>query len=395
MDFDNSMLRNHPNLFTDHQLKYPINNLNLPFSEYISTCKKIIANTRVDLQNNAEKIIEANAPFELFPTEKNPKVGGALLIHGLLDCPLVMRDVGKQLQKNGLLARAILLPGQGTTPGDLLNVTMETWVQTIRYGVATLTKEVEKIYLVGFSTGAALALYSVLANKLENANIAGLILMSPAIKIRSHLDFTTSWFSSLGKIWQRASWLHIAKEDDYARYQSIPFNAGYQVYRLTRAIKKLSRKKNPPCPMQFILSLADTTVSAKASIKYFQKHLAPHNQLLLYSSKTSHQYDPNTIVRNSVFPELRIKRFSHICIPISPTNSHYGKNGDYHHASRVDQPEDITYGALNRFEMMLYHFLLKTQIIIEQHQRLTFNPDFDFMMKEILAFTNAQPHVIT
>jgi len=123
-------------LYQDPGLKYPIYDLNLSFADYILQCKDLIRKTRRDLANSPdpEKIIEDNSPFELIPKSAgNKKIRyGALLIHGLLDSPFVMRDIGAELQEQGLLVRSILLPGHGTVPGALLNVTYEDWLQALR-----------------------------------------------------------------------------------------------------------------------------------------------------------------------------------------------------------------------------------------------------------------------
>ena len=160
------MFHKQPELFQDPHIDYPIDNLDLHFTDYIHLTKKTIAEHRVDLHQYRELIIEANSPFELRPT--NPIVStqtptkmkyGALLIHGLLDSPFIMKDAGLHLQSQGLLVRSILLPGHGTVPGSLLNVKYEDWLQAVRYGIASLAKDVEHIFLVGFSTGASLSIY--------------------------------------------------------------------------------------------------------------------------------------------------------------------------------------------------------------------------------------------
>src|SRR5438552_16089884 len=105
------------------------------------------------------------------------------MVHGLFDCPFVMRDVGEHLQKQNLLVRSHLLPGHGTVPGALLNVSYQDWINAANYAITNLSKDVEKIFLVGFSTGASLMLYHALQQ--SNKNIAGLILLAPAIQLYS------------------------------------------------------------------------------------------------------------------------------------------------------------------------------------------------------------------
>src|SRR5690349_6977119 len=116
-------------------IEYPITDNHLPFAEYLARTRAIIATRRLDLANspNPQKIIEANSPFELVPTQPiksgNRYKYGVLLIHGLLDCPFSMRDVGARLQAAGVLCRSVLLPGQGTKPTDLLKISYKDWMQ--------------------------------------------------------------------------------------------------------------------------------------------------------------------------------------------------------------------------------------------------------------------------
>lgn len=376
-------------LWQDPQLQYPIYDMNLEMPDYIAQCKTIIQNTRQDLATatHPEKIIEANSPFELKPQNENPR-NGALLIHGLFDCPFDMKDIGTHLQSQGLLVRSILLPGHGTVPGALLHVTLEEWLQSVRYGIASLSKTVDKIFLVGYSTGASLALHHVLAN--QSSHIAGLILLAPAIKIYSSLDFTANWHRIISWKWKRASWLHITEENDYARYQSIPFNAVYQVYRLTQAIQKLSKQTTLQQTSYVILTKDDKTISSQAAIRYFQQHSPEKNQMLIYANHMTNMNHPRMIIRPAAYPDLNIINFAHISLPIAPDNPHYGRNGDYVDASHVDdnkrEKTGLVYGTLDNVQGELYHQLYRMGWMKHRQMRLTFNPDFEFLKKTITQF---------
>jgi esterase/lipase len=369
-------------LFQDPKTKHPIYELDLPFSEYSEECRNLIAKTRTDLKHHAEKIITANTPFEIRP---NHSKIGVLLIHGLLESPFIMRDIAKSLAEKGLWCRAILLPGHGTVPGDLLSVTYEDWIQALRYGIASFKNKVEKLYLVGFSTGASLALHHVL----HHNDIEKVVLIAPAIKIRSRFDFSSNWYHIISWAWDRAKWLNVAEENDYVKYQSIPFNAAYQVYRLARSIKQYSKHHLAKSPLFFVLSQNDRTVSTLASVNYFLDYLQPENRLLLFSKDKRYENTPQTFIRKSIFPEMNIDDISHIALPVSSNNIHYGKHGDYIHASRFHEKKSVIYGAFSKFDNMVYDFLYKHNLTKIKRERLTFNPDFDFLMSEIETFLRA------
>jgi esterase/lipase len=375
------MLSTHPILFQDRKIRHPIYDLNLPFSDYIAQTKEIIKNNRADLQSNPEKIIADNTPFELHP-ENNQPTSGVLLLHGLLESPYIMKDIGMRLKNKNFLTRSILLPGHGTVPGDLLNVDYADWIQALRYGIASLKAQVEKVYLIGFSTGGSLALQHVL----QHDDIAGVVLIAPAIKIRSYFDFSSNWHHAISWYWERAKWLNIEEEVDPVKYQSIPLNAAYQVYRLSLVLKELSKTHRPTCPLYFIASMADATVSAVAIVEYFKKYFHPENHMLLYSSKQTHQHDENTIVRSSVYPQLHIRELSHIGLPVSPDNPHYGQQGDYVYASHPDKSNTTIYGGFSKLENKIYDYLYTKNLVKKKHRRLTYNPDFDYMTTQIEDF---------
>jgi esterase/lipase len=376
------MLYNQPKLFTDPAIDYPIYDLNLSFSDYITQCQTLIINTRTDLkQPAAEKIIAANSPFELRPP--SPGKYGALLIHGLFDSPFIMRDIGLYLQAQGILVRAILLPGHGTVPGSLLNVNYEQWLQTLRYGITSLTKEVDQIFLVGFSTGAILALHHAIQNA---EKLAGLVLLAPALKIRSPLACLSNWHPLLSWAWKRANWLHIDAEEtvDYAKYQSIPFNAVYQVYRLTQAIKKMNQ---PSLPLFFALSDDDLTVASQASLSYFQQNPHAKSRLLLYLHLPRPLLDnPRIILHNAAYPRLRIRHLSHIALPTAADNPHYGIGGDYCYASHTGREQPIIYGEFSSLKIRFSRLVFKLKLSPYYYQRLTFNPDFLLLTQAIDQF---------
>jgi len=315
------MFRKQGSLFQNPIIHYPIHDLDLSFIDYINQSKSIISQYRLDLNHHPDLTIRANCPFE-FDAHK-PRYG-ALLIHGLFDSPFVMRDIGQRLSSEGLLVRSILLPGHGTIPGALQNITCEEWIQSVRYGISSFQKTVDGLFLIGFSTGGALACH--LATQSSIVPIQGLMLLAPAFKIHSRFAFLAEWINVMGNYWQRAKWLTCQPEVDYTKYCSIPFNA---VYQLERLIKKIKNQPRLTCPQWMALSLNDETVCNQTSLRYFKQQSHSNNRIISFNA-------------------------THTGLPIAPSNPHYGKEGDC---------------ALK--------------------ERLEFNPDFDFLMQEMITFIDS------
>ena len=105
-----------------------------PFADYVALNRSRIAQAHPDkCAHDLEKIVAGNAPFELRPSG-NHRVGhnkpyrrGVLLTHGLTDSPYFMRYLASFFQENGFRVMALLLPGHGTQPGDLLEVRWQDW----------------------------------------------------------------------------------------------------------------------------------------------------------------------------------------------------------------------------------------------------------------------------
>lgn len=376
------MLRKHPELFISPQQQYPIYDLNLSFSNYIHECKKLIANARQDLLNDADKIIDANSPFELKPKDQPPKFG-VLLVHGLLDSPFTMREISTCFQESGGLVRAVLLPGHGTVPGSLLTVDYHDWIQTVRYGIASLAKEVDKIIIAGYSTGATLALHYALQGE---TRIDGLIFFAPALKINTTFDFAQNWHRIISWAWPRAKWFTLQEENNYAAYKSCAFNAGYQLYLLIKEVYHLLASKVPQCPVLCVLSEDDVTIASKKTIEYFRQFPNSNNRMILYSNKTSCYQDSRILIRPAAYPAMRIENISHICIAFSPNNRHYGIQGDYCEASHIDENDNVIYTEANRDTLFFDDLLFKLKLSKKQYSRITFNPDFDFMIQSIREF---------
>lgn len=365
-------------------INYPITDSQLPFSEYIKQCQSLISERRENLAVDAEKIIFANSPFEYYPQTSNAPRCGALLIHGLLDCPFTFRELAGHLQQKGILSRAILLPGHGTRPSDLMPVTYHDWLQAVRYGVESLKKEVDSVYLVGFSTGAALAIY----HAMQDSNIAGVIALSPAIKIRAPVDIMANWYHFSKYLGKGRHWAYNSPEVDYVKYKSIPFNSVRQVTKLAESIREMTHDNPLKQPIYMILSREDETISSHFAIDFFTCQHHPESRMLLYTSLDHHYPDSRIETRKAVYPDMNIKHISHPSLSFSPENPHYGREGDYVDASR--NSKKYVYGAYNTIEINAFKLMSKINLVKYPRRVLTFNPDFNNMAESIARYISGQ-----
>lgn len=142
------------------------------FEEYRQ--KKIAA-----IEQGSEGYRLPSAPIaQLHPKRTEYSV---LLVHGLNDSAYYMADIAELLHAHGLNVLTVLLPGHGTDTKDMLEVTAEQWRSEVELGLEMASLVGRKVIVGGFSLGAALSLDAAL----RRSDIHGLLLFSPAIKLRS------------------------------------------------------------------------------------------------------------------------------------------------------------------------------------------------------------------
>ena len=194
-----------------------------------------------------------NASFEFLPNEEEIK-GGVLLVHGLTDSPYHLKAIGEIFFDNGFYVIGLRLPGHGTVPGGLLNVTWEDWYSAVKFGARMVLKKIgnrrdSKFYVGGFSTGGALTLRYFLetsSEKLEVSNVEKhrvpdkLLLLSPAIGVNPFAEIL-DWHQIISWMpwFKKFKWLEIGPEYDPFKYTSFAKSAGDQIYDLTKANQKL------------------------------------------------------------------------------------------------------------------------------------------------------------
>jgi len=88
-----------------------------------------------------------------------------------------MRVIGEMLAAHGYTSKGILLPGHGTQPEDLMEVTYKDWINAAQAGINELKKTCQKIVVIGHSMGGLLALQMAARNKVD-----GVVTIAAAIK---------------------------------------------------------------------------------------------------------------------------------------------------------------------------------------------------------------------
>jgi esterase/lipase len=390
-----------PPLEARHQpsgLNTQFNSGQLTFSDYVADSRAMI--TKVRSGNNEaelEKVVNGNAPFELKPAENCPKGRdkpyrrGVLLTHGLTDAPYSMHSLASFFQENCFRVMAILLPGHGTQPGDLLDVTWQEWAKAEAYGTDKLAAEVDEIYLAGLSAGGTLSIHQALGDN----RVRGLFLFSPALKITPKASLATvhkiySWLIPSAK------WVSIMPDKAIYRYESFPKNAAAQMYALTQEVQSQLHGHEVNIPVFTAASQDDATVYTTATLDFMAHARHASNKLVLYTTDTK-KIPPNIPVGNlelvnSVFPEQNILSSAHTSITLPLDDTYYGMMGEYSNCMHY-YPDDIKqYDACNKNpEQDLQGELTEENFKAGTLRRLMVNPNFSTLKISMKKFIDSLP----
>jgi alpha-beta hydrolase superfamily lysophospholipase len=232
-----------------------------------------------------------NRTFEL--RKPDPRAG-VLLLHGMSDSPYSLRQLGQRLHASGAHVLGLRMPGHGTAPSGLVELAWQDMAAATRLAMWHLAEQNpgRPLYIVGYSTGAALAVHYALA-ALENEalpRIERIVLLSPAIGVSSVAAFAV-WQARLGHLLglDKLAWNLILPEYDPFKYGSFAVNAGDVVYQLTNeiqaritALDQAGKLAGMPRILAFS-SVVDATVSTPALVSgLFERLPANGHELVLF-----------------------------------------------------------------------------------------------------------------
>jgi esterase/lipase len=395
-------------------LNTQFNGSRLAFADYVTRNRAMLSRAHSAAgAADLEKIVDGNAPFELKPPpdfsagQQKPYRRGVLLTHGLTGSPYSMRHLAAFFQKNGFRVMAVLLPGHGTQPGDLLEVSWQEWVKTVAYGSHKLAGEVDEVYLAGYSIGGALSVYQ----SLRDNRVRGLFLFAPAFRITrwgalANLHKLYSWLMPSRK------WVDIKPDLDIYKYESFPKNAAAQTYALTKALNVQLQQpqlqgQGLDIPVFAVASADDMTVNTSVIFEFMARACHPSNKLVLYTTEPE-KFPPGIPAGkraigeyrgtaklelvNSVVPEQKILSSAHTAIVIPPEDRHYGVAGEYSNCVHY-YPDDMEkYAACIKnpsadFQGELTEENLKAGIL----RRLMYNPNFAALKVSMQRFIDELP----
>jgi esterase/lipase len=368
------------------------------FCDYVAAAREMLLKAHAAKPPDLRaRIVAGNAPFELTPAEGAPKGRGkpfrrgVLLVHGLTDSPYFMHPLAEFFRNQGFRVMAILLPGHGTQPGDLLEVRWEDWARAVAYGVEQLAREVDEVCLGGYSAGATLAVRQALVDH----RVRGLFLFSPALRVSpaaalANLHKAYSW------LWPAGKWVDIKPDDDIYKYESLAKNAAFQMHALIRDLNARLRGRELNIPVFAAASADDTTVDSAATLAFMARLRHAPSHLVYYTTDTERMPSglPASRVEliSSVLAEQNIVSFSHLSLLVPPEDAHYGASGAYSNCLHYFPGDMRRYAACRRnAPPVLQGEVTREHLRQGVMRRLTYNPHFNRLESSMQQFIERMP----
>lgn len=161
--------------------------------------------------------------------KKNRNDEVVLLVHGLGGTPHDLGQLQSRISGLGMQTADLMLPGHGSQPEALRNVTLDDWINALRAKLASLRERFRAIHVVGMCMGALLALEVSKRESLGSNGRDRLILLAPPLFLDG---WSLPWYRSIRHALYRIPML--------ANYIRIPERSPYGVknQRLRTVLKR-------------------------------------------------------------------------------------------------------------------------------------------------------------
>jgi len=234
--------------------------------------------------NDQETATESGEPYLL--AQGGGRKLGVVLVHGFLSSPAELRDFGDTLAALGYPVIGVRLCGHGTSPHDLRDREWADWLGSVRRGVEIMSAFADRVCLVGFSTGGALAL-RLAAERHEK--LAGVVAVSVPIKFRNRnlmfvpvvhgINKMTQWVSSLESLIQ---FRPNQSEHPEINYRHIPVRGLFELRRLVEEVKICLAEVT--CPVSVIQGTDDPIIDPTSADEVIDKISSENKSLHMIPS---------------------------------------------------------------------------------------------------------------
>jgi carboxylesterase len=200
-----------------------------------------------------------------------------LLIHGFADAPAVFRPLAAAWAEDGFACRAMRLPGFAEPMAAYRGTSLEAWKAAVTAEAEALRRTHREVWMVGHSTGAALAVAVLLA---DPGLADGVIMLAPLFAVsgeRSPVLSPEGWFHIGRRIFRRTDVLEnefplVARDPSAADYpyrdRFVPMNVHRDLFRLMDELE--SRASEVTHPVWMAVAAADLVIDTQVALAFFE-----------------------------------------------------------------------------------------------------------------------------
>lgn len=292
------------------------------FADYVAWSQRRLRAARPDASDDA---LAALAPFRLEPeagcAESTAAFrNGVVLTHDVLDSAYMLRELGRYFQSRCFVVYALLLPGHGTRPGELLETSWEEWSAAESFAARELAREVDNLYLAGHGAGGTLAILEAS----RNAGVDGLVLFAPqlATRARPWRAFGAAAFGWL----EAAHWEAVIPAHTLYQYESRPYRLQEEVNALVDATLAALPARPFEVPVLAVISLDDISADVPAMLTYMAERRHPLTHTVLYG-RNEVEVQPGQTFVSTYYPDQRLLSLSHAGLTVPPEDPEFGFYG--------------------------------------------------------------------
>jgi len=205
---------------------------------------------------------------------------GCLLVHGFTGAPAEMRPMAEYLLNRNISVFGVRLAGHGTSPEDMARTTWQDWYASVEMAYDELRKACDKVFVCGFSLGALLALHLSMSR-----DVAGLILISPAIGLRDKRAAYARWLRHIVRVVEKDTDPRHADTTDpeaFMRFWSYDVNPTSSVWELLQLQEVVrSELERVQCPTLVVCSTKDKDISPDAGRRVYDGVAASEKELMI------------------------------------------------------------------------------------------------------------------
>ena len=244
--------------------------------------------------------------YEKFaPVKKDGKTPALLLFHGFGGSPYDFKPLLSELKNRGVAYHAPLMPGHGTTPRDLKDVTHTDLMKTALTKFDHLEKEYTRVAVAGFSMGGTIAL-DIAAQR----NPEALILFAPYIDITKkwyYFGRPETWSRRLFKILPYVKKVRIGNINDprgrkiYDSYNHLPVKLVPELEKLSDEVQ--NNIEEIDCDILWFHSTGDIASDYRSAQNFFDRIPSTDKRFVKYTRSNHiilYDYDSQDAIKKTI-----------------------------------------------------------------------------------------------